>query len=110
MVVLSWKLVRDRVPELIRARGAQCLTKQLEGPKYRRAIAKKLVEEAKEVGAAQDRQSLIAELADLHEVMEAYRSANMITLQEVAKERERKATVSGGFTQGHFLYLIFGRS
>jgi predicted house-cleaning noncanonical NTP pyrophosphatase (MazG superfamily) len=108
MLMIPWKLVRDRVPTLIKARGAQCLTKQLEGRKYVQAIAKKLVEEAKEVGAAKDRASLISELADLQEVFDTYRSANMITLQEVEHSRRRKLEHSGGFKEGLFLYLIFG--
>ena len=108
MILFPWKLVRDNVPDQIRARGANILVKQLDGKKYREALAVKLIEEAREVGEARDRQSLINELADLEETMDAYRISNGLPLQEIRKARLIKYAKAGGFGKGFFLYLIYG--
>ena len=104
----TWKLVRDKVPDQIQARGPKMFLRQLEGQKYREALATKLIEEAREVGEAKDRYSLIDELADMCEVLEAYRVANNIPIQDVNTARLRKFATAGGFAKGYFLYAVVG--
>ncbi|VVB51691.1 Uncharacterised protein [uncultured archaeon] len=107
-VALPLKLVRDNVLKQIEERGARTWTKQLEGQAYRKALADKLIEEAEEIGAAEDRYALTDELADLWEVMDAYRVANGIPKQEIEAARMRKFAVAGGFAKGYFLYAVYG--
>jgi hypothetical protein len=48
------KLVRDRIPEIIRAQGGRPVSATLDGAAYARALRHKLVEEAGEVARAGD--------------------------------------------------------
>ena len=58
------KLVRDRIPEIIRESGNECEVIILSETEYRQALRQKLIEEAAEVAEANE-EGLIAELADL---------------------------------------------
>ncbi|WP_071516290.1 nucleoside triphosphate pyrophosphohydrolase [Geitlerinema sp. PCC 9228] len=42
------KLVRDRIPEIVRANGKSCTITQLSAAEYRQALREKLVEEWEE--------------------------------------------------------------
>lgn len=106
--VPTWKLVRDNVPDQIAERGAKMSMRQLEGQAYRTALTDKLIEEAREVGEAKDRYSLIDEFADLLEVFDAYRIANGIPQQDINAARMRKYARAGGFTKGYFIRFIYG--
>ena len=64
------KLVRDRMPEIIRADGQLPVTRILDQAGYRSALVAKLLEEAQEASAA-PAADLPAELADVLEVMQA---------------------------------------
>jgi len=63
------KLIRDRIPEIIEESGLQYQTEMLTEEKYRDALFAKLIEEAQEVATAPP-DSLVAELADLYEVID----------------------------------------
>ena len=62
------KLVRDRIPEIIEQNGesASCIT--MEGIGLVRQLKNKIIEEAYEVLAANSREEVMEELADLEEV------------------------------------------
>jgi len=71
------KLVRDRIPEIIRSGGKQCGIETMPEAEYRQALLQKLVEEAQEARqAAPD--ELITELADLQEVIAALLARNQM--------------------------------
>lgn len=106
MIVFPMKLVRDKLPGFIVAKGGRTLTRQLRGVAYRRALADKLIEEAREVANASTRQELIEELADLLEVAEAIRMTHMIPDTEVKACRRSKSDRLGFFAQG--MYMLFG--
>src|SRR5438105_4223380 len=57
------KLVRDRVPELIRERGERVTVAQLDEEAFVRALREKLVEEAYELLDTRDFAAVMAELA-----------------------------------------------
>ena len=65
------KLVRDRIPDIIRTEHRHCQTRTLTSSAYCTALKAKLVEEAMEVQNAEDRKALTEELADLSEVVDA---------------------------------------
>jgi predicted house-cleaning noncanonical NTP pyrophosphatase (MazG superfamily) len=92
------KLVRDRIPEIIRASGRKCETTRLADDEYRVALVAKLVEEAQEAASAGPGE-LITELADLLEVVEATISAHGLSRQEVDEERRKRRLERGGFEQ-----------
>ena len=95
MVKVYNKLVRDRIPEIIEASGAECKTEILSDEKYLEMIDAKLDEELAEYHKDQN----IEELADLLEVIRAATIARGYTLEELETVRAKKAEKRGGFVQ-----------
>ena len=60
------KLVRDRVPEIMRSRGSEVWSKTLEHGEYLHRLSQKLVEEAEEVVSSTP-DGVLEELADVLE-------------------------------------------
>ena len=87
------KLVRDRIPEIIKASGKSCKTEILSDTDYLKMIDAKLDEELAEYHKDQN----IEELADLIEVIHAATIARGHTLEELETVRVKKAEKSGGF-------------
>ncbi|TAE56625.1 MAG: hypothetical protein EAZ88_03705 [Oscillatoriales cyanobacterium] len=52
-----YKLVRDRIPDIIRESGNECETAVLSDEEYRQALRQKLIEEAAEVAQAKRREN-----------------------------------------------------
>jgi diadenosine tetraphosphate (Ap4A) HIT family hydrolase/predicted house-cleaning noncanonical NTP pyrophosphatase (MazG superfamily) len=87
------KLVRDRIPELIRRRGSEPRIRQLSGDEFVTALGRKLIEEAEEVAAAPS----VEELADVVEVVRALATALGLSLEDVEAIRQAKADARGAF-------------
>jgi predicted house-cleaning noncanonical NTP pyrophosphatase (MazG superfamily) len=86
------KLVRDRIPEIIRAQGKECETRVLRDAEYLAQLNRKLREELDEYEGS----GSVAELADLAEVIYALAAYYGKTPQQfdslrLAKQRERGA-------------------
>ena len=92
------KLVRDRIPEIIQASGKRCRVETMSEPEYRLALLEKLVEEAQEVRQAAPGE-LLAELADIQEVLAALMMAWQITPDQVKQVQRRRRAERGGFDQ-----------
>lgn len=101
------KLVRDRIPEIIQAAGGRCETMILAGSDYHQALRQKLIEEAQEAAMA-DPQSLISELADLLEVVDAVMTAYQISRDDVLVEQQHRRQERGGFEK--CLWLLWSES
>ena len=84
-----YKLVRDRIPEIIEADGKTCVCETLSDKEYIRLLNEKLSEELAEY---QESKSL-EELADLLEVMQAVVRARGWTLDELEQVRADKAAL-----------------
>jgi predicted house-cleaning noncanonical NTP pyrophosphatase (MazG superfamily) len=97
------KLVRDKIPALIRDRGERIESITLKGDALVRALRQKLVEEAFEVLDASSGDDLLGELADVQEVLLALASALNLTSDSVEQERLRKRKRRGGFDEGMML-------
>ena len=63
------KLIRDRLPAIMRAQGLKVFDRRLNDAEFVAALKDKLLEEAQEVGAATNETDLIDELADVMEVI-----------------------------------------
>ena len=87
------KLVRDRIPEIIKSSGRTWVTESLSDEDYLRMLDAKLDEELAEYHADQN----IEELADLMEVIRACAVARGYTVEELERVRAEKATKRGGF-------------
>ena len=87
------KLVRDRIPEIIKASGKTCVTELLSDDEYLRMIDAKLDEELAEYHKEQN----VEELADLLEVIYAAAKARGYTLEQLEAIRAEKASKRGTF-------------
>ena len=96
------KLVRDKIPEIIENNNEVAVTKILSDKDYRDELIKKLLEEYNEVVNANGK-DLIAELADMLEVIDAIAKTENITLEDVIKIKEDKKIKRGGFDKKIFL-------
>lgn len=96
------KLVRDKIPEIIRSRGASCDVAVLTPEEYLAALDRKLDEELAEYHADQN----LEELADLLEVIAAIAAARGSTLSEVEAIRAEKARQRGGFEKRLMLKCV----
>jgi predicted house-cleaning noncanonical NTP pyrophosphatase (MazG superfamily) len=92
------KLVRDRIPEIIRAHGGSPVVREAAAREYRELLHKKLLEEVQEVLAADDG-SVAEELADVLEVVAALAEDLGVNLEHVHELREQKALARGRFTR-----------
>ena len=93
MVIQYNKLVRDRIPEIIKSFGKSCTTEILSAEDYLRMIDAKLDEELAEYHKDQN----IEELADLLEVIRAAAIALGYSLEDLERVRAEKAAKRGGF-------------
>lgn len=96
------KLVRDRIPALIREDGEIPRTDQVEGEAYRRRLQEKLAEEVGEFRAKPSAE----EAADIREVLSAILEAEGIDPDRVSDIRTRKAETRGRFEEGVVLKAV----
>lgn len=89
------KLVRDRIPEIIKSTGKVCVTEILSDEEYLRMVDAKLDEELAEYHKDQN----IEELADLMEVIHAATIARGYTLEDLERVRAEKAAKRGAFAK-----------
>ncbi|MEU4496918.1 nucleoside triphosphate pyrophosphohydrolase [Streptomyces sp. NPDC023998] len=90
------KLVRDRIPQIIREDGAEPITYTAGPEEYRSRLRDKLGEEVAEFLAA-DEESAPEELADVLEVVRALATELGVDADQLEKIREAKARERGGF-------------
>ncbi len=99
MKIVYNKLVRDRIPELVRKDGKRCKTNTLSNPEYLVAIYRKMEEELAEYRA----NPCLEELADLMEAVRAAAVARGYTLEELERVRAEKEKQRGAFDKRVFL-------
>ena len=90
------KLVRDRIPEIIQQNSGRCEIATYTASEFRHALKEKLVEEAQEI-VQTDENSLLEELADLYEVIDALMELYEIDIEEIKAVQSRKRDNRGGF-------------
>lgn len=102
------KLVRDDIPAVVREDGNRPITRRVDGDAYERYLAAKLVEEATEYAEALESNEAdpVAELADVHAVLDAIVEASAATPTDVRERRDAKASARGGFEDGIVLERI----
>jgi predicted house-cleaning noncanonical NTP pyrophosphatase (MazG superfamily) len=94
------KLVRDKIPDIIRNAGEEPIVRAVHGAELCDALRDKLMEEAREVRTAPSLEYVVEELADLREVYLATLEAYGVTEDEIETERKIKAERRGVFTLG----------
>ena len=100
------KLVRDKIPQIIRESGKTPVTKILNQKEYITELRKKSQEELQEYLSAETDQEALEELADLLEIIHALAKVHGSTIEGVDKIRDEKAAKRGGFTDKVFLIEV----
>ena len=94
------KLVRDRIPEIIKNAGKEPITEILSQEEYLKELDTKLNEEVAEYQADKS----IEEMADVLEVLFAICEARGHSVEELLQVREDKREKRGGFKDK--IYLV----
>ena len=89
------KLVRDRIPEILEAKGSTIKTYVCDDQEYLKRLRDKLQEEVDEF--LQDESS--EELADVLEVVYALAKVKNVSLEDLEKIRREKEGKRGGFDE-----------
>lgn len=91
------KLIRDKLPQIMRASGIQVFERAMEKDEYLKRLKDKLLEEAKEVIASGSEKEMREELADLLEVMLSLAKAYGMEFADIQQTAEQKRADKGGF-------------
>ena len=113
------KLVRDKIPNIIKNNGGEPYTRILSNDEYienlkKRAtkyinienLKKKLIEECNEVMFAKTKEDTLEELADTFEVVRSLAKALGYSYENLIDAVENKATKRGGFNKKIFLEKV----
>jgi predicted house-cleaning noncanonical NTP pyrophosphatase (MazG superfamily) len=91
------KLIRDKLPALMRAQGLGVFDRRLDDVDFLAALKTKLLEEATEARESESPDDLLGELADLSEVMLALAQAHGLNAGDIEARRLAKRAERGGF-------------
>ena len=99
------KLVRDKIPQIIKANGETPIVRVLDDTEYKKELEKKLYEEYQEVlnATGKDR---VEELADMLEVLRYLAKLENASLEEIITIADEKASKRGAFEDKIFLEKV----
>jgi predicted house-cleaning noncanonical NTP pyrophosphatase (MazG superfamily) len=97
------KLVRDKIPEIIKADGKLPETRELTNDEVIQMLKQKAVEEAQELLEADEIDELKLEMSDVLEVLASLAERMGIEMSEVEQIRQSRAETRGRFEKGIFL-------
>lgn len=90
------KLVRDRIPEIIKNNGINCEFVTMTNSEYYQALQQKLLEESQEAATASP-EDLVTELADIYEVIDTIMEIYGISHEMVISAQMQRRQERGGF-------------
>lgn len=96
------KLIRDGIPEHIKANGGEYEMRALSEKEFEPALRQKLVEEARELQGA-DETELVNEMADVLELLRSVAELHRIDFKLVEEKQVSKRKERGGFKKRLFL-------
>ena len=94
------KLIRDRIPEIMAAKGERAVTRVLDDAEFLTALENKLLEEVQEMRLGENKAE---EIADIYEVLDALIQARGLSKNGIMKLKEQKRAERGGFEEKLFL-------
>lgn len=100
------KLVRDRIPDIIRQKGSMPETRILSDAEYLVELKKKLREEVGEYLAAETPEARLEEMADIFEVITALNEAEVRSIDQVIDVQKKKRIERGAFKEKIFLESV----
>ena len=93
MSIVYNKLVRDKIPEIIKSDNREPVTHIADDEEYGPKLNEKLVEEVNEYIEEENSK----EIADIYEVIDAIIEYKQFDKQEILKSQENKREKRGGF-------------
>ena len=105
MEIIYNKLVRDKIPNIIKEKKETPVVKILDDDEYKEALEKKLYEEYQEVikASGEDR---VEELADMLEIIKVLEKLENKTLDDVIEIANKKVDKRGAFEEKIFLEKV----
>lgn len=103
MAMIYYKLVRDKIPQIIKQSGKICIYETLQDQHFITKLNEKLLEEVNEYIES----GTVEELADIGEVMHAILTYKNISIEEFQKVRLEKLESRGGFSNRILLKEVF---
>ncbi|MBB6452568.1 putative house-cleaning noncanonical NTP pyrophosphatase (MazG superfamily) [Salirhabdus euzebyi] len=97
------KLVRDKIPDIIKDTGKKLNTRILSDQEYILELKNKTQEELQEYLNANNNEDALEELADLLELIHALAKVHGSSIEEVDKLRRTKTEKRGAFDDKVFL-------
>ena len=97
------KLVRDKIPEIIRKSGGKVRSWKLDDDDYLNAILAKFTEEFLELKYAKTISGRAEELADIYEIFMALKHFYSISWREISHHTAKKNSQKGTFVGKTFL-------
>lgn len=97
---MAMKLIRDKIPDIIRRSGREPEVRRISGEALEDALKEKLVEEALEL---RESGGVYDELADVLEVVDAIIERCGIDRRKLEKVKKEKLDLAGGFKEGYML-------
>ncbi|UTR13941.1 nucleoside triphosphate pyrophosphohydrolase [Salipaludibacillus sp. LMS25] len=100
------KLVRDKIPEIIKMNGQKLTYRRISGEDFIKEAKETLKEEMKEYLEAQNAEQAIEELADLLEIIYCLAERHGYSKAELESIRSDKSERRGAFHEGWFLETV----
>ena len=97
------KLIRDRIPEIIKKAGWKPTVRKLKKAEFLKRLRKKVLEEARELIRAKDKKGIIDEVVDIQELLEVLISEIGSSKPQIKKFQADKRKKRGGFKKRLFL-------
>ena len=97
------KLVRNKVPDLIKKSNRTPVTRVLQMEEFRNALKEKIFEEVEEFFTADDQRQRVEEMADILEVLKSLCETHAIFIGEVINVAKNKREKRGDFSEKIFL-------
>lgn len=100
------KLIRDRLPQMMRSEGITVHDRVMGDEEYKTCLKEKMVEEAQEVAASTNQKDLCAECGDVLEVMISLLHVYGLTLDDVRAVADQKKKANGGFVDRIYVSCV----
>ena len=100
------KLIRDKIPEIIRKNNAVPKISELNDEQFKIALKEKLTEEAKELLEAKTQEEILNELSDVLQLIESIAINNNLSVSDIEKQKEKKKQERGAFEKKLYLEYV----
>lgn len=97
------KLIRDRIPEIIKKAGWKPTVRKLKKAEFLKTLRKKVLEEARELIRAKDKKGVINEIVDIQELIDTLTSEIGLSKPKIKRLQAAKRKKRGGFKKRLFL-------